>query len=155
MVLAPFCTLFRNTYSSVLDAVQLFYLFSIVLAPDIDVFSHNLDYSWLTFMPNFLMYCSAGDFSCSYGFLLSSLICWIVLSLLAYLFFLLIQKIKPIKLKYRHFYAFFRGVFRWMFSPLLFYSAVVLIKRLQGDEITQGLAGSIIVLGVLIMILCF
>lgn len=82
LALVPFNTFFRRTYSSVLDATQMSYLFTMVLSPSIQFFSKELYYCWLSFMKTFLEYCTDGDFSCNYGYLLSPLMCWVGASIL-------------------------------------------------------------------------
>ena len=58
LALVPFNTRIRRTYSPSLDLVQMSVVFRIVLTPKLELFSGNLDYSWASFVPNLLTYCS-------------------------------------------------------------------------------------------------
>jgi hypothetical protein len=88
-------TYYRRTYSRVLEVVQMAYLLAFTLAPTTSLFSNKLGYSWLSFMPSFLNYCKPGDFSCTYGYLISPSICWAGASLLFLIIIKIIGRCKP------------------------------------------------------------
>jgi len=116
-----FSTYYRRTYSRVLEVAQMSFLFAAILAPTTALFSNKLGYSWLSFMPSFLNYCKTGDFSCRYGYLLSPSICWAGVALLSLIIIKIIARCKP-SVKFEPFYNLFKGLFRWTFGPLIFYS---------------------------------
>lgn len=121
LTLAPLTTLLGRHYSRTIYFAQLLYLFSAIFNSTIDSsFSTNLGYSWLSFMPSFTTnYCTAGDFSCLYGNLISPAICWVGGAVLL----LLLVKIIACKVKTLRFlkvYAFYRGFAYWFFAPLIY-----------------------------------
>ena len=139
-------TYYRRTYSRVLEAVQMAYLLAFTLAPTTSLFSNKLGYSWLSFMPSFLNYCITGDFSCTYGYLLSPSICWAGGSLLFLIIIKIIGRCKP-SIKFQPFYNFFKGFFRWTFAPLIYFSTLVLLNKLQAGSKDNDLIASAVVLG--------
>jgi hypothetical protein len=149
-LVAPVAFFFR-TYSSSLDTAQLLYVFVLVLAPTSSLFSSDLGASWLSFMPNFLN-CNNGKYVCSYGNLLSALICWTGAVILLFIIFRLIA-IKKTNLSYQPFYNFFRGFLRWTLPPLIYYSTSVLIQSLQSQNLNNDFISSIVVLGFLLLVI--
>ena len=142
----PISTYYRRSYSRVLEAVQMCYLFAFTLVTTTSLFSNKLGYSWLSFMPSFLNFCTTGDFSCTYGYLLSPSICWVGASLLFLIIIKIAGRCKP-SCKFQPFYNFFKGFFRWTFAPLIYFSALVLINKLQAGSKDNDLIASAVVLG--------
>ncbi len=144
-------TYFRRTYSPTLSSCQLFYLFAMVLAPTVSLFSRQLSYSWLSFMPNFLNYCSSGDFSCNYGYLLSPSICWAGAAILSFIIIKIIARKKP-NAKFQPFYNFYKGLLRWTFAPLIYFCTLIVIIGLQYKSIDTNFYGAVIVLAYFVLI---
>jgi hypothetical protein len=130
LALVPFSTYFRRSYSRTLEVTQMAYLFALILAPTSSLFANKLGYSWLSFMPTFLNYCTAGDFSCKYGYLLSPSICWAAAAILCFIIIKIIGRCKP-NVKFQPFYNFYKGLIRWTFAPLIYFASDTLITCLQ------------------------
>lgn len=139
-------TYYRRSYSRVLEAVQMAYLLAFTMTPTTSLFSNKLGYSWLSFMPSFLKYCTTGDFSCTYGYLISPSICWAGATLLCLIIIKIIGRCKP-NIKFQPFYNFFKGFFRWTFAPLIYFSTQILITKLQAGNKDNDLIASAVVLG--------
>lgn len=146
LALICFSTYYRRAYSRILEAVQMTYLFAFIFTPTTALFSNKLGYSWLSFMPSFLNYCTAGDFSCTYGYLLSPAICWAGAALLSLIIIKIIGRCKP-SVKFEPFYNFYKGLFRWTFGPLIYFSTLVLITSLQNNSKDKDFIASAAVLG--------
>jgi len=128
-MVGPSTYLFRM-YSSSLDLAQMLYIFAIIYATDLVIFSKYLDYSFLSFMSNFLLYCSEGDYSCKYGYLLSPGVAWA--GAIAILFLIVrIVACCSRKINFQSPYNFCKGYLRWFMPPLVYYSMTILIKRSQ------------------------
>jgi hypothetical protein len=125
----------------------MFYLFSMILATSTPLFSNQLGYSWLSFMPSFLQYCTTGDFSCTYGNLLSPAICWAGATILFLILIKIIGKCCKSSAKFQPFYNLFKGLYRWCFGPLIYYSCQILIISLQNKNTNSNFIASIVVLG--------
>ena len=123
LALVPFNTRIRRTYSFTLDVVQMCFIFKLILTPSLDLFSGKLEYSFVSFMPNLLKYCSGKDFSCRYGFLLSLLLCWFVLVVISWIV-VRVLRCRYKTIKFQNAYSFLKGIYRWGFGPLLFYCIV-------------------------------
>ena len=149
--LVCFNTYIRRTYSPTLTACQLFYLFAMILTPSVTLFSNQLNYSWLSFMPNFLNYCSTGDFSCTYGYLISPSICWAGAAILSFIIIKIIARSKP-NAKFQPFYNLYKGFLRWTFAPLIYFCTTIVIKSLQYNSKDTNFYGAIIVLAYFLLI---
>lgn len=150
LALAPFTTLFARHYSRTLyfaqflSAVYLTFNTSLTKTP----ISAYLGYSSLDFMPEFTSkYCTSGDFSCTYGKLISPAIVWIGVAALM----ILIVKIvacKKREAKYLSFYNFFRGLMYWFYGPLIAAGAGAIIDGIKNSKMDNNfIAGIIIVVG--------
>jgi len=151
--LAPFTTLLGRHYSRTIYFAQMLYLFSTVFNSNTNTnFSTNLGYSWLSFMPSFTTkYCTAGDFSCLYGNLVSPAICWVGGAVTLFLLFKIIAcKLKS--LQFLKFYALYRGFGYWFFAPLVYYSTLTLILKIQLKIMDNTLISAAIVLAVFVLI---
>jgi hypothetical protein len=129
-LVAPSTYFFRN-YNRVLDYVQMFFVFALVYAPTTGVFSLNLQWGFLSFMQSFInSYCNPNEFLCLYGYLISPFICWFGVGL----FMLIILGIASCCIKsvrYQSFYNFWKGIFRWVSIPLVYYSTIQIITLAQ------------------------
>lgn len=97
-------------------------------------------------MPEFTSkYCTAGDFSCVYGRLVSSAIVWIGAAALM----LLIIKIvacKKKEAKFLSFYNFYKGFMYWFFGPLVYAATGEIINGVKNSTITSnGFAAGVII----------
>ena len=86
-----------------------------------------LDYTSLTFLPEITSnFCTAGDFSCNNGKLVTAAIVWLST---AVFFFLLIKIIacKKKNAKFLSFYNWGKGFMYWFYGPLIYAAVGVLI----------------------------
>jgi hypothetical protein len=153
LTLAPLTTLLGRHYSRTMYFAQLLYLFSAVFNSNtITNFSTNLGYSWLSFMPSFTSnYCTSGDFSCSYGNLVSPAVCWVGGAVALFLLVKIIAcKVKS--LQFLKVYAFYRGFGYWFFAPLVYYSTMTIILKIQLSTMDNSLLSAGIVLAVFVLI---
>jgi len=150
LVLAPFCTLFARHYSRTLYFAQFLSAVYFVFNTGIGgtPISAYLGYSSLEFMPEFTSgYCTAGDFSCTYGKLISSALVWIGVAALMILIIKLVA-CKKKEAKYLSFYNFYRGFMYWFFGPLVMAAAGAIIDGVQNNTMNNDfIAGIIIVVG--------
>ena len=147
----PIAFVFKQ-YFRVLDNVQFMYLWGMVIFGCTWEFSDHLGYSWFSFMPSFLNdLCTAGDFVCTAGGQLSWTICFIgFLSIL--MLIVSIEKCRRDNLKAEPVYSFFKGILRWTYLPLFYYSVKFLLSEIVNGTITSSSGiGSIIVLAILIV----
>lgn len=129
-LVAPISYYFR-IYSRALEFAQLFYIFTMLFAVGMTTFSQNLGYSWISFIPSFLTnYCSNGDFLCSYGYLITPTIVLLGFILLMFIILKIVACKKP-EVRYKPFYTFIKGLFRWMLLPLVYYSTDTLIVAIK------------------------
>jgi hypothetical protein len=134
VLVAPSTYFFRN-YSRVLDYVQLFYVFALTYAVTSSDFSLKLGWGFLTFIPSFLTsYCTAGDYLCTNGYLISAGISWFGAALLM-LIIIKIVSCKKAGARYQPFYNFWKGLLRWFMGPLVYYSTLQIISSLQSNKI--------------------
>jgi hypothetical protein len=140
-------TYFFRMYSRTLDLAQMIYVFALIYAANQTLFADNLSYSWLTFMPSFLNFCTAGDYSCTYGDLLSPAIVWAGAALLFMIIIKIVAACKKNSWSYLKFYKFFRGFSRWTMAPLVYYSTDILISKLQAESYDDDFIASAVVLG--------
>jgi len=104
-------------------------------------------------MPSFLNYCNSGDFSCTYGYLLSPAICWAGAALILLLLVKIIG-LKKREAKFQSVYNFWKGLLRWTMAPLIYSSTTVLIKGLQASPFSfnNDLIVSVVVLAFFLVI---
>jgi hypothetical protein len=132
-LVAPSTYYFRN-YNRVLDYVQMFFVFALIYAPTSGDFSLSLSWGLISFIPNFLTnYCVTNDFICNYGYLHSAAIGWFGIALLM-LIIIKIVSCKKNGVKYQPFYNFWKGIFRWITTPLVFYSTMQIISQAQNNN---------------------
>lgn len=135
LALVGISTYFFRNYSRVLDCVQLFYVFALVFASSDGEFSLNLGWGSLTFIPSFLgSFCVTGDYVCTNGNLLSAGISWLGAAFLM----LLIVKIiscKRTNTRYQSFYNFWKGILRWVMTPLVYVSTIQIINQVKQNKI--------------------
>lgn len=126
----PLCFLFR-TYLRFLDHLQLFMAFSLGLGTTSTIFSNKIKYSWAAFNKNFLNpVCQDGDFVCTAGFQLSFGSCLLVfLLIMRIIVFFQARRRKDVR--FEPVYTFFKGLSRWIYAALSFYSIFYLIRTLQ------------------------
>jgi hypothetical protein len=140
LTVAPFATFFGRHYSRSLYFAQFLYVVSLLFLPGTNMpFSSYLGYSWLTFMPTFTTnYCTAGDYSCTYGNLVSPALVWLGG---AVFFFILIKIIacKKKNARFLTFYNFYKGFMYWFYGPLIFYSVTTLIPLIDGGNYQQSI----------------
>lgn len=135
LALVGISTYFFRNYSRVLDCVQLFYIFAIVFAPKAGEFSLNLGWGSLTFIPSFLgSICVAGDYICTNGYLLSAGASWLGATILM-LIIIKIISCKRNKTRYQSFYNFWKGILRWVMTPLVYVSTNQVITQLKQNKI--------------------
>jgi hypothetical protein len=146
-LVAPSSYLFRS-FSRTLDFAQMLYVFSIAYAPTATIFSSNLGYSFLSFMPNFLTFCTQGDYVCTNGYLLSPGAVWLGLVILTFIVSKLVCCTDKTK-KYHKFYNFLKGFMRWFMPPLVYSSTGSIIIFLQTYTITSSSTDFIVAAGVL------
>ncbi len=151
--LAAPCTLLGRHYSRTLYFAQILLLFSFSFRNTSDPnFSMNLDFSWLSFMPSFTQrYCTPGDFSCDYGYLISFGMCWLAGAIVFFLLFKIVAW-KMENLRFLRFYAFYRGFFHWFMGPLVYFSTAQIIKSIQFHNFDVSFTSAVIVLGVFLLI---
>lgn len=153
LTLAPLTTLLGRHYSRTMYFAQMLYLFSAIFNSNATTnFSINLGYSWLSFMPSFTTnYCTAGDFSCLYGNLVSPALCWVGGAVALFL----LVKILACKFKSLQFlkvYAFYRGFGYWFFAPLVYYATSTMILKIQLVTMDNSLISAAIILAVFVLI---
>ena len=130
----PISCYLRRTYSSTLDITQMCYIFAFRFAANYDLFSDYLDFSWISFMPNFIHDCEPQEFACKHGNLVSPLIVWTATVIVVLIVVKLIQ-IKKKNLHFQPFYSFFKGFMRWFMGPLLYLSVEVFIDSFQTTRV--------------------
>jgi hypothetical protein len=135
LVLASPSTFLFRTYSRSLDFAQMLYVFAAAYSTSTTVFSTNLNYSFLSFMSNFLTFCTSEDYVCTYGYLLSPALSWLAVALLSFLLAKLLSCINK-QADYYKFYNFWRGVLRWVMAPLVYFSTGYLINFIQDKTIS-------------------
>lgn len=135
LALVGISTYFFRNYSRVLDCVQLFYIFALAFAPLGGEFSLNLGWGSITFIPSFLgSICRTGDFICTNGYLLSAAASWIGAAILM-LIIIKIISCKRTNTRYQSFYNFWKGILRWVMTPLVYVSTNQLITQLKQNKI--------------------
>ena len=146
----PICFVFKQ-YFRVLDHVQFMYLWGMVIFSGSWEFSDHLGYSWFSFMPSFLDgLCTNGDFICTAGGQLSWTICFVG-AFLILMMIVSIEKCRRDNLKAEPVYAFFKGILRWTYLPLFYYSVKFLLSGIvNGTYTNSSFIGSVVVLVVLI-----
>ena len=60
LAFSAFTSAFSRTHSKVLEATQMFYLFSFTISTNFTFFSKQLTKTWLNFIPSILSYCKTG-----------------------------------------------------------------------------------------------
>lgn len=137
----PFCFAFRQ-YLRFLDHLQLFFAFSIFFGTGINIFSNSLSNSWIGFSYNIYFICTPGGFVCTAGFPLSFASC-LVLFLLAMRIIVAIEAWRKKDIRFEPVYTFFKGLSRWVYAPLCYYSVYFLIMSIKGSS--DSLLPSIVV----------
>lgn len=131
-LVAPSTYYFRN-YSRVLEYAQMLTIFSAIYAANYSLFSDQLGWSILNFMPSFLgSYCNWGEFLCVYGYLISPGVAWFGVALLM-LIILSIVGCKNSNVRYHNFYIFWKGFFRWFSVPLAYYCTYQIITSIRSS----------------------
>lgn len=126
----PFCFAFRS-YLRFLDHIQMYYAFAIVLSSQTALFSNNLINSWVGFDKNIFYFCSSGELVCTAGFPLSFGSCLLVFLLIMRLI-VLIETCRKKEIRFEPVYTFFKGLTRWVYAPLSYWSIYFLIKSIRG-----------------------
>jgi hypothetical protein len=135
LALVGLSTYFFRNYTRVLDCVQMFYVFALVFAATGNEFSLNLGWGSLTFIPSFLgNYCVSGDYLCTYGYLISAGVAWFAIALLM-LILIKIVSCKRTGTRYQSFYNFWKGILRWVMTPLVYYSTLQVISQLKTNNL--------------------
>jgi len=149
----PICTLLGRHYSRTLYFAQMLFLFSTLFPTTTDIsFSVNLGYSWLSFMPSFTTnFCTAGDFSCNYGYLISPALCWVA-GAIAILLLVKILACKFKSLQFLKVYTFYRGIFHWFLGPLVYFSTAKIISGMQLATYDKSFISALIVAGVFLLV---
>lgn len=142
-LVVPAAFLFK-CYLPFFDHIQLVFLYAMVLAPMSETFGSHLDESWGKFVPNFLRFCTEGDLVCSLGFALSFTICLLGVIFLLW-FIVTLEKCRKPDLKFEPVYSVFKGLFRWTYIPLVYYSLSYLVLDLNASS-TTNLVASIVIL---------
>lgn len=153
LTLGSLCTLLGRHYSRTLYFAQMLFLFSAVFPTTTELsFSVNLGYSWLSFMPSFTTnYCTVGDFSCTYGNLISPGLCWVAGAVALFLLVkILACKFKT--LKFLKVYTFYRGIFHWVLGPLVYFSTIQVISGLRQSNYDKSFLSALIVLGTFFLV---
>lgn len=141
VIVMPFCFAFRH-YFRFLDHIQLFYAFSIYFGLGINIFSNSLSNSWIGFSYNIYFICTPGGFVCTAGFPLSFASC-LVLFLIAMRIIVAIQTWRKKEIRFQPVYTFFKGLSRFFYAPLCYYSIYFLILSFKG--LSDSLLPSIVV----------
>ena len=154
LALAPFCTLFARHYSRTLYFAQ--FLSAVYLVFNTGVgstpISAYLTYSSLDFMPEFTSkYCTAGDFSCAYGKLISPAIVWIGGAALMFLIIKIVA-CKKKEAKYLSFYNFYRGLMYWFYGPLVAVASGAIIDGVQQKNMNMNFIAGIIIVAAFVAI---
>jgi hypothetical protein len=135
LALVCISTYFFRNYSRVLDCVQLFYVFALVFAPTGGEFSLNLGWGSLSFIPSFLgSFCVTGDFICTNGYLLSAGASWVGATFLM-LIIIKIISCKRTNTRFQSFYNFWKGILRWVMTPLVYVSTIQVITQVKLNKI--------------------
>lgn len=141
LALAPLCTLFGRHYSRTLYFAQFLsacYLVFMTAGLTTTPISAHLGYSTLDFMPEFTSkYCTAGDFSCVYGRLVSSAIVWIGAAALMFIIIKIVA-CKKKEAKFLSFYNFYKGFMYWFFGPLVLAATGEIITGLQNSTTSSN-----------------
>lgn len=149
--LAPLATLFARHYSRSLYFAQMLFVWSILYNTTGSIsFSSYLGWSWLGFMPEFTSkWCTIGDYSCSYGNLVSPGIVWLGGVVL---FFIVIKIVacKKKEAKFLSFYNFYKGFLYWFFAPLVYYSTNIVVNGIQASNMGNNFIAAVIVLGIFV-----
>lgn len=125
----------------------MFFLFATVITSSTTTFSSNLGWSWISFMPSFLTnWCTAGDYLCTYGYLISPTVALLGVILLLCIILSIVGCFKK-TVKFRPFYTFAKGLLRWTEIPLVYSSTNTIISKLKGGTgIDKNFIAAIIVL---------
>lgn len=117
-LVVPVQFIFKIQFRS-LDFLQMCYFFSSLMS--FNCFSSNLGSSISNFNSNFLTFCQSGDIVCTLGFQLSfaAVIVGIMLLILIIVAF---QKCSQPHIRYQPFYTFLKGLFKWIYLPIVVYS---------------------------------
>lgn len=145
----PIVFVFRQ-YFRLLDYVQLVYLFSVAFPAD-DIFSKYLSLGFGQFSSNLSLLsslCTSGSFICVTGFQLSYCAC-VAGSILLLGFIVMLVKCKKSGVGFEPVYRFMKGLIRWGYFPLSYYSTLYLIYSLQGEA--DDLIPSVVVLAVCVL----
>ena len=118
-----------------------------VLAPGSGLFSNYLSNSWVDFDKNLFFFCVSGELVCTAGFALSFGACLLVF-LLAMRLIVAIETWRKKDIRFEPVYTFFKGLTRWIYAPLSYWSVYFLIKSLKGTS--SSLISSIVILAICI-----
>mgnify|MGYP000987294815 FL=1 len=154
LALAAPCTLLGRHFSRSLFLAQMLYVFSFIFNTSTTAsFSSNLNYSWLSFMPQFTSnYCSSGDFSCNYGYLVSPGICWFGGAALLFLIIKIVS-CKKRDCKFLSIYNLYKGLYFWFMPPLVYFSTLTIISSLQKSSSDKNFYSAIIVVGLIALVM--
>lgn len=137
-----------RTYLRFMDHLQLLYLFALTVTISSfnttgTIFSSYLKVSWVDFPHNIFEYfCVENDFICTAGFQLSFGACLLVFLLLMRII-VSIERCKNGEFRFEPVYTFFKGLTRWVYLPLSYYSILFMILSIQGKA--DNLISSIVV----------
>ena len=125
---------FFKQYFRFLDHAQFLFLFYVsILSSGSAIFSKYLFLSWADISANIYVFCSSGDLVCALGFQLSFTSCFVAFILLVGLIVIIVKCKKP-EAKYEPIYRFLKGLFRWTYVPLVYYSLYYLITSITNSQ---------------------
>ena len=113
------------------DHMQFLYLFYIAFASSSMIFSTYTEIAWAAIPENFYIFCVTGDLVCTLGFQLSYTSCLVVAILLALIITKIVACKKP-EAVFEPVYRFMKGLIRWTYVPLVYYSLFYMIQAIQG-----------------------
>jgi hypothetical protein len=125
----PILFLFKQ-YFRFLDHVQLVFLYWVIISPQSSTFGSHLKSSWVYFIPNFLTFCNSQDSQdivCAIGGQLSFTVCLLGAIIITF-FIVAILKCKKSSVKYEPVYTALKGLFRWTYLCLSYFSINFLIQ---------------------------
>ena len=125
-VIVPILLVYRHYFRS-LEFLQMSFIFAASMYKT--AFSSKLFISMNNFDPNFLNFCTTGDMICKLGYQLSFGIILLAIILLIRIFVTLKRCSGTTNLEFEPTYAFFKGFFRFIYLPLVYYASEYLTRE--------------------------
>ncbi len=150
----PIVFVFKQ-YFRVLDYMQFMFIWGLVILNTTTVFSDHLGVSCWTFFPSFFSsLCFTGDLLCTAGGQMTWTVCFVG-AFLILMIIVNIMKCRRQNLKAEPVYGFFKGILRWTYFPLFFFSTKFVITELNirtpEQLATNDFIGGVVIVAILVI----